>query len=499
MRRLMTALIGLSWLCAPVTLAQTPVTPAEPTFQAVISGPSDITVGRTIVLEGGLSRTEGEDVTYAWFVNDVRQPISRSVEALYTPEEPGELLFRLVMTANGRTSEVRHRVTVYRRKIALVADVSVPAQKIAAHASDAANAGTFLRVVQMPDSAGRLGSEDALTQLFSEQRSAFAGAEMIVLWTEDSAALQALMRTIQADPELLAGIRNQTIMMITGRSLNVLGRTARGPYSVLRPVQILITRPESLSPLLLGATVDQLFEELQRRDIDVLVVNAETTGLRPWNMLSTLINSMRTKGVSTEAVILLLVLPVIATILAFIKQVIGITTFGLYTPSIIALSFLSLGWGMGIVFLLAIIGVTYAARQLLKRWRLLYIPKVAVVLTIVSITLLLLLGIASEFSIAPSRDTIFILLVMSTLAESFLTLKAEEGWYTASLGVVETVGAAIVCVALVQWSVFQSLILAYPELVLLTLLINVALGRWTGLRLVEYFRFKEVFRHMQEE
>jgi len=78
-------------------------------------------------------------------------------------------------------------------------------------------------------------------------------------------------------------------------------------------------------------------------------------------------------------------------------------------------------------------------------------------------------------------------------------VKSEEGWKAASFGIGETVLAALVCVFIVQWSFLQSLILAYPELILLTVGVNVFLGRWTGLRLVEYFRFREVFKHIQEE
>ena len=63
----------------------------------------------------------------------------------------------------------------------------------------------------------------------------------------------------------------------------------------------------------------------------------------------------------------------------------------------------------------------------------------------------------------------------------------------------ETIMAALLCVFIVQWTLFQSMILAYPELLLLTIIVDVFLGRWTGLRLVEYFRFREVFSHLQEE
>ena len=135
----------------------------------------------------------------------------------------------------------------------------------------------------------------------------------------------------------------------------------------------------------------------------------------------------------------------------------------------------------------------------MRRWRLLYIPKVAIIITVVSLTLLILVAIAAAIHVTFARDTIFVLLIMSTLAESFLTVKTGEGWWAASIGIGETIGASLLCVAIVQWAALQSLILAYPELILVTIVVNIALGRWTGLRLVEYVRFREVFRHLQEE
>ena len=290
-----------------------------------------------------------------------------------------------------------------------------------------------------------------------------------------------------------------TLVLITSQGLQTLARTARGPFSVLHPKQILVTRKEAINPLLAAENMDAFLQEITQRDIDFLIVDARTAAIRPWNLLSSLVNYMLTHGVSSQTVILLLVLPIIATILAFMKQVIGITTFGLFAPSIVVLSFLVLGWKIGIIFLLFILTTGYATRMFMRRWRLLYIPKVAIILTVVSLTLLLLIGLGAWYGMTFNRDTVFVLLIMSTLAESFLNLKTEEGWYTAVLEVGETILVALLCVFIIQWPLFQSMILAYPELILLTIFINVFLGRWTGLRIVEYFRFREVFRHLQEE
>ncbi|MDO8648557.1 MAG: 7TM domain-containing protein [Candidatus Peregrinibacteria bacterium] len=472
-------------------------------LSAIITGPEDIAVGRTIILDGSSSRVPGPEAEYRWFIGDARQPISRTVEAVYTPEQPGDVTFRLVVTARVgetlRSVETSYTVTAYLRKIVLIADATVPADKLESHVQTAKVRGIRLRTLHAEPAAIPLGEEEALTTLLSEEKDAFLGAESIILWTEGISGLQALMRALEGDTERLSAIHNQTIILITDRSLQTLARTARGPFSVLEPARILITRKEAITPLTNTDSIDAFLAEVEQRDIDALVLDASTVGLRPWNVLSSLVNFMLTHGVSSQSVILLLVLPVIATILAFLKQVVGITTFGLFAPSIVALSFLALGWAIGVLFLLFIIATGYATRTFMRRWRLLYIPKVAIILTVVSITLLLLLGIGAYFGITFTRDTVFVLLVMSTLAESFLNLKAEEGWLSAVIAIGETILASLLCVAIVQWPLFQSFLLAYPEAILTTILVNIILGRWTGLRLVEYFRFREVFKHLQEE
>lgn len=474
-----------------------------PSLQAVISGPEDIPLGRTIVLDASTSITEGEDVEYRWYVGNRREPISRSVEAVYTPDRAGTLSFHLIVRIRkGKERfevDTTKTITIFTRKVTMIADAAIPEEKLALHEAFARENGTLLRILQPKTAATPLRSADELSAFLASQKDALANAETIVLWFDDLLGLHGLLRLAQTEPDVLASIPKQSIVLITGRSIALLARTARGPFSLLKPERILLTRKEAVSPLLAATTFEEFFTELQERDIDALLLDASTTGLRPWNVLSTLVNYMLTHGVPSETVLLLLMLPIIATILTFLKQVVGITTFGLYTPSIIALSFIALGWHVGLLFFLFIVGASYLTRESLRHWRLLSIPKVAIILTVVSFSLLILLALGASFGITPSRGTIFILLIMSTLAESFLNLKTEEGWRTAFFGIGETLLAAILCVALIQWPPFQSLILAYPEIILLTLLINVFLGQWTGLRLMEYVRFREVFHHLHEE
>jgi len=479
--------------------------PALPPVEAVISGPTDVAVGRTVILDASASRL-GDAVVerYEWTVEGQRAPISQTVEAIFTPEESGALTFKLSIVARlpgGETveSEALYRVIAYDRKIVLIADPGVEREKLSLHMKTAEEQGIFLHIIQPPASTTPLDAEEELVAMLTEESSSIQGADAVVVWTDGVRGLQALMRVAQTNQDLRTALSQQTIVVIADGSLNTLSRTVQGQYGVLRPQAILLTRREALNALLSTPSVAAFSAEIQQRDLDVLRIDADSAGLRPWNVLSTLTNAMLVRGVPSQTVILLLVLPVIATILAFLKQVVGITSFGLYTPSIIALSFLALGWQMGVLFLVAILLVGYGARRLMHGWRILYIPKVAIILTVVSIALLLLMSVGAMMGLTFTRETIFLLLIMSTLAESFLNLKTEQGLTSAILAVGETVLAALVCVFLVQWGPFQSLLLAYPELLLLTVVVNVLLGRWSGLRLVEYFRFRDVFRHLQEE
>lgn len=484
--------------------AAEPLPPTDPQpLVPVISGPGEIALGRRLVLDASASSGLGEKTRYEWYIGDGKQLISQAVDMIYTPTGKGTVKIKVVIhtTINGteRTAEVSRTIVAYDRKIVLIAGPEVDREKLERHRATASDNGVYLSLLQPAAGAIPLNAEEQLTNLIRDNAPAFADTEAIVIWSPQTSGLNALMLAVKGDRDRLAGIQQQSLVVITETGLSSVARTARGPFSVLHPRQIVITRKEAIGALLSGSTFDAFLQQIKQNDIGLKIVNKTTTALRPWNLLTGLVTFMITHGISSQIVILLLILPVIATILSFLKQVIGITTYGLYTPSVLALSFLALGWSVGLVFLLAILLTGSLTRSALQRWRLLYIPKVAILLTVVSFTLLLLLAVAAWQGITFGRDTIFILLIMSTLAESLLNVRAEEGWYNALLGMGETILAALLCVAIVQWPRLQSVILAYPETVLLTLIINVLIGRFTGLRLVEYFRFQEIFRQMAEE
>jgi hypothetical protein len=193
-------------------------------------------------------------------------------------------------------------------------------------------------------------------------------------------------------------------------------------------------------------------------------------------------------------------LPLVATLVAFFRQVIGIKAFGIYTPSIITFALLAFdpnGLKYGIAIFISVILVGMVTRLALKRFRLLYLPRVAITLSIVSLAILIVLVIGGIYKrTGLASVSIFPLLIMITLAEKFIATQIEKGSRTAFILAVETLVISVIGYFLVSWDALTNLILAYPWLVLLTFVINFSLGKWTGLRITEYLRFRKIARYL---
>lgn len=216
--------------------------------------------------------------------------------------------------------------------------------------------------------------------------------------------------------------------------------------------------------------------------------------------ISPLVNYFASQGVPLETIILILMLPIVATVIAFFRQVIGIKAFGIYTPLIITLAFLAMGVNgvkYGIIIFVSVIFIGMITRFILKKFRLLYLPRVAITLSVVAFSILAILVFGGSLHrTGLAAVSIFPLLIMIAIVEKFVAAQIEKGNRTAILLAIETLIISLIGYYLASWDILISVIVAYPWLVVFTLPINFILGKWTGLRLSEYYRFREILKKM---
>jgi len=88
---------------------------------------------------------------------------------------------------------------------------------------------------------------------------------------------------------------------------------------------------------------------------------------------------------------------------------------------------------------------------------------------------------------------IFPILILVLLSENFLDAQASTKPSDAFWLAMETIGLAFVSGFVLKWDVIQKFALLQPELLIVTTVIfNILVGKFVGLRLTEWLRFRPI-------
>lgn len=198
--------------------------------------------------------------------------------------------------------------------------------------------------------------------------------------------------------------------------------------------------------------------------------------------------------IQTQAVYsVLLMIPIGALVMVFMRNVIGIDAFGTFMPVLIALSFreTQLLWGAILFSLLVALGLSI--RFLLERLRLLLVPRLSAVLIVVVLLMLVIsvashkLGLETGLSVA-----LFPMVIIAMTIERMSIVWEERGAADAIRGGIGSLLVAVIAYLAMGMDWLEHIIFTFPELLLLALALVLLLGRYTGYRLTEIGRFKSV-------
>lgn len=471
---------------------------AEEPIEAIVNAKSSVELGKNIIFDASqtLSVVPQEELSFEWFFGDGNR--QQGVEVVHSYIEAGQYEVTLVVRdSQGRQSSILQDVFVYEHSFALITDVESERERIEGFVESAQNENVFVSLIESYSSKSEFLAEEDLKSQLSENLSGIENNDILLVWTQGSSGLTVFsqLQKSLSDPNFFRG---KDIIFVTDQYFDSLSNIARGVFQSIQPNQIILTRSESVWALPDVEDAEAFKMLLEERGIQYAVVD-DTPVFRPWNFMSSFVNTMIDKGVPSNTIRLVLMLPVIVTVVAFMKQVVGLATLGVYTPSILALSFIALDLSYGLLILFAILFIGTLTRLFLRRYRLLYIPRMAIVLTLVSLTILFLLYLGAIFNIsALAGIAVFPMLIMSTMVEKFVSIQSGKGLRSALTLVGEAVLVAILCYYVAEWSWLKVVVLGHPEIIFLFLLSNIALARWSGLRLLEYVRFREIIRHAEE-
>ena len=194
-----------------------------------------------------------------------------------------------------------------------------------------------------------------------------------------------------------------------------------------------------------------------------------------------------------EVLSLMLLLPLGALITAFFHTVIGWRTVGIFTPALIALSFILADWRTGVVVFALAISLGMLTRSLVEPLRLLMVARLGFMLTLVVVFLVMTVSCLDYFRLTPSANAVLLPIVILTLSiEKLYMSTVEEGAKKAASLMLATAIVSFCCYLLLSWKSVGLLVLQLPELHFFTLAALIFFGRYTGYRLAELYRFRDL-------
>ncbi len=194
-----------------------------------------------------------------------------------------------------------------------------------------------------------------------------------------------------------------------------------------------------------------------------------------------------------EVLALILLLPLGALVTSVFRTIIGIRTFGTFTPTLIALSFVFADWRTGLFVFALVIALGLVSRSALDRLKLLLVPRLSVILTLVVLCIIFAVSLLDYLHWTPSAQAVLLPMVILTMTiERFYLTAEEDGTVPAFQLLGGTVLVAFSCYLVLRWDEVGRLLFAFPEVHLLTIAVLVLIGRYTGYRLTEWWRFRDL-------
>jgi hypothetical protein len=232
-----------------------------------------------------------------------------------------------------------------------------------------------------------------------------------------------------------------------------------------------------------------------------------------WQMLLNSGTSELNIQLIQHSYVVLVMIPVVTTILALLRYIIGIKSPNVVSVLLLTFMFLQVsfnplersedfisGLKYGTIFYLLVLITTLTTYAIIKKFRMHYIPKLTIVFTsvvLVFITSIIVTQANNTASLIVNQT--FVLVIIAVLAENIVTSFAVKNFnYALDLGI-RTYIISLLCFIIIANPEIRYIFTEYPYLIALLLVMNIYIGKFKGLRLTEYFRFKSILLSEHKE
>ncbi|NOH62907.1 inactive transglutaminase family protein [Vibrio sp. RE88] len=187
----------------------------------------------------------------------------------------------------------------------------------------------------------------------------------------------------------------------------------------------------------------------------------------------------------------IMLIPIGALIVVFLRVIIGLKTSGTFMPVLIAVAFVQTQLVTGIVGFLLIVGTGLVIRSYLSRLNLLLVARISAVIITVIMIISVFTVVAFKIGLTEGLSiTFFPMIILSWTIERMSILWEEEGAKEVMLQGGGSLATAVLVYLAMTSTYIQHLTFNFIGLQLIVLAGILLLGTYTGYRLTELRRFK---------
>ncbi len=195
----------------------------------------------------------------------------------------------------------------------------------------------------------------------------------------------------------------------------------------------------------------------------------------------------------------ILLIPIGTLVLSIARNIIGIPTFGIFTPILLTLFFKETSFGFGMVFFLAVIAVGIGQRYFLDKFYLLAVPRLSIILTMVILIMIGYSFLSNDLTATTNHLSFFPIVIVTTNIERLSIMIAEEGLVNTLKTLLGTLVIAVLGYMLYMIPALEIFMFTNPECLFTVIGLLILIGKYKGYRISEFIRFRDLVRQKKKK
>lgn len=210
----------------------------------------------------------------------------------------------------------------------------------------------------------------------------------------------------------------------------------------------------------------------------------ETSKLTEWIL---------SNGMSEMVLELLIAVCILATVVSIARYIFDSKTYGIYAPILLAIAYSYTGLKYGLAITLVVILTSLLSFSVLNKIRMHYITRIATNYTVLAMILILFFILVEKFGLGlenMANIPPLAFISIAALSDFFIKQYLKKSLQGSLITLFGTIFVAVIGWFVITREIISEYMLNNLWILPLLTILNILIGRFTGLRLKDYLRFR---------